>query len=170
MSAAAIHVGAKPPTPKIVAHRTAELLDSILPWGVSCENRANMLEVISVSISCALSVLAAGIAMQALRTADPAEVRRVVRKLRLSMDEVETKLADLEAVAIPRMEAQCEAILEKADLRFDSAENKRKSIAARQRHNAGDPAAGGNGGIDVGDESISRADRKAAVERAYRGG
>jgi len=127
-----------------------------------------MLETIAISIIGAVSLLAAAFSILALKVADPLQARRMYADVSTFMTEVRNKLKDLEEVQLPHVESRAEAILERADLRFDGAESKRKSVAARDRH-ATERAAGSNGSGDWMDESLSRPERIAALDRAARG-
>jgi len=127
-----------------------------------------MVETVLISTSCALSVLCLGIAIAALKAADPLMIRRLQADLSRTAEHFRSKLADLEEVELPRVKANADAVLEAAELKFDGAERKRKSVRATQQHaDARDPT--GNGGLDWSDESLPRHERVAALERAARG-
>ena len=126
------------------------------------------MEMLILSIFSAVCVVSFVFSLIALKAADPLELRRISASVSGTTTELRNKLKDLEDVAIPRMEAHAEAILERAELRFDGAEAKRKSIAARSQHMGGADIGPGNG-ADWLDENLPVAARKAAIERAYRG-
>ena len=144
--------------------RTVSLWSLWEYWG----NHHAMTVIWLVCISSVLSVLATAIAVLALRYADPADNRVTLKKLRADLDEVRNNYTDLVEVGLPRLQGQAEALLERAELRFDEAERKRKSVAARERHAAGNDSPGNGAGFDPTDERIPRADRKAAIEALFR--
>jgi hypothetical protein len=123
-----------------------------------------MIEVLAVSISCAVSVVAIAFAILSLKAADPLAMRKLSANVSASTADLENKIQNLADVELPRLEARCEAILDRAELKFDSAEAKRKSVAARQQH-LGGPDRGGNGIPRYADETLPRAERLAALER-----
>lgn len=129
------------------------------------------MEVLILSISCAVSVIAFVFSLIALKAADPLELRRISAFSSGTARELTNKLEDLERVQVPRMEAQCEALLDRAELRFEGAEAKRKSVAARERHIGGDHSGNGSGDPFTDPalwESLPDSEKKAAIERAHR--
>lgn len=104
----------------------------------------------------------------ALKAADPLILRQLRADLAKTLREVEDQIEHVQKVELPRALASCEAILERAELKFDSAEAKRKSVDARnQRHRGAD--SGSDGVVPWMDESLPRSERRAALERAMRG-
>jgi hypothetical protein len=109
-------------------------------------------------------VVAIAFAILSLKAADPLAMRKLSANVSASTADLENKIQNLADVELPRLEARCEAILDRAELRFDSAEAKRKSVAAREQH-LGGPDRGGNGIPRYADETLPRAERLAALER-----
>lgn len=108
---------------------------------------------IGVVIAVVLSALASALAVLAARIADPV----ATRALRAQMLECRDDVLHMRDVELPRMLAQAESVLERADMRFDSAESKRKTVAGRlQRTEQAAPA-------NHMDESLSDGERRAAL-------
>jgi predicted Co/Zn/Cd cation transporter (cation efflux family) len=128
-----------------------------------------MMITVLVSVSCALSVAATACAIYALKVADPILLRSLSAKLSHSLTELQNEVRNVKEVEFGHLEARCEALLERAETRFESAEHKRKSVAARGNRNAA-VTPDNAGPVPWLDESLSRQERHAALERAARGG
>ncbi len=129
-----------------------------------------MVETVLISISCAVSLLAGVLAVFAMKASDPIGIQKLIARVNLFEIDTTNKLKSIREEEIPLVEAHAEAILERADLRFESAEAKRKSVAARQRHGgAGGPDPSNGEGAAWLDPSIPEADRRDALGRAFRG-
>ena len=126
-----------------------------------------MAETVILSVLAALSVLAGALSLMALRAADPLELRRMAAELRHTTRSLEDEIKHLKEVELVALEARCEALLERAETRFESAEHKRKSVAAREQRRGGtDPSNGG--AMAWQDETLTRSERIAALERYAR--
>jgi hypothetical protein len=127
-----------------------------------------MLETVLISISCAISLLAGALSVVALKAADPIQLRKLAAFVSTTEADLQNKIRDLKDVDLARVEAHAEALLERAELKFESAENKRKSVAARQQHMGG-PDNGRDGNPAWLEKGISESERRDALGRYFRG-
>ena len=116
----------------------------------------------------ALSVLALAFSLLAMRAADPQKLSRLTADFTEFRLKFSKELEQIRDVDLERIEGRAEALLERAELRFDSAERKRKSVAASEQHR---DRAGDNGGEPAPwmDGSIPEEARRRALERYLRG-
>lgn len=119
--------------------------------------RAVDIGAVVVTTSGAVALLSLCIAVLAWRAADPLEVRRISALAKTGVREIQDDIAHLRDVEMVRIEAACNAILESAELRFDSAERKRKKAdATNQRIGVREAEA-------HLDPALSDGDRRAAL-------
>jgi len=112
-----------------------------------------------LAICGSLSVLALGACGYAAFLSDPARIRRALAEVAAEGDSIRNLADTLRTVEFPRLEATCEAVLERAEDRFDSAENKRKAVSGRK----GGAANAAASIVDLNDASISREERRRQV-------
>ncbi len=116
------------------------------------------LAAIVTALSLFLSLAATACAIVAWRAADPVRVRTLGATVDAVAAEMTDQLSHFRDVELGRVVGQCEAILERAEDRFDAAERKRKSLVKKG------PAAGNADGeadlaTQLSDEGIPRAER-----------
>ena len=127
-----------------------------------------MLETVLISISCAVSVLAMSGAVVALKAADPIRLRRLVADLGNFETETRDAIQHIRENEFERLETRCENLLERAELKLDASERKRKSVAAREQQL--DRAGPAGDGPDLwADESLPRDERQRALSAHIRG-
>jgi len=97
-------------------------------------------EAVGVVTSLVLSVLASAVAVLAWRAADPIAVRKLSALVASGLREVQDEVLHVRDVELPRMVGQAEALLERADLRFSSAESKRKTADGKLQRLEAEPA------------------------------
>ncbi len=122
-----------------------------------------------LSACASLCVVALAATVYSATLSDPARIRRALALVRAESDEIRAMGDTLRTVDFPRLEAACEAVLDRAEDRFDAAERKRKSISGgRQRLNAGTALLQEE--ADFRDPKLDRQARKAALTAHIRGG
>lgn len=120
------------------------------------------------TVSICVSVLAGAIALIAWRAADPLELRRLSATVAQTLRGVSDELAHVREVELPRAVAQAEAFLERADMRFEAAESKRKTVDAKAQKMARDQAHEPRVDAHL-DPSLSETERRAALRAMMSG-
>jgi hypothetical protein len=126
------------------------------------------LSLLVICIFGAVSVLAGALSLLAMRAADPFRLQKTFALVSEIERRLEAEIKQIGEEEFVRVEANADAVLETAELKFASAERKRKSVAAAEQHLDRDNSNGGEGAPWL-DQTLPEAERRLMLQRHLRG-